>query len=213
MTSPLLPTYARADLAFERGEGAWLIGARRRALSRFRRRHRRQRARPRPSASGRGADRAGRQALARLEPLPDPGGRAAGAAARRRDLRRHGVLHQFRRRGDRVRDQDGAPVPCRRTASPSASASSPSRAPSTAARWRRIAAGGQEKYLEGLRPEGRGLRPGPLRRHRGARRPRSAPETAAILIEPVQGEGGIRAVPPQLPARAARSSATSTACC
>lgn len=24
MTSHLLPTYARADLAFERGEGAWL---------------------------------------------------------------------------------------------------------------------------------------------------------------------------------------------
>ncbi|MEX0589823.1 MAG: aspartate aminotransferase family protein [Xanthobacteraceae bacterium] len=26
MIAPLLPTYARADLAFERGEGAWLIG-------------------------------------------------------------------------------------------------------------------------------------------------------------------------------------------
>lgn len=25
MTSPLLPTYARAELFFERGEGAWLI--------------------------------------------------------------------------------------------------------------------------------------------------------------------------------------------
>ena len=25
MTSHLLPTYARVDLAFERGEGAWLI--------------------------------------------------------------------------------------------------------------------------------------------------------------------------------------------
>ena len=26
LIAPLLPTYARADLAFERGEGAWLIG-------------------------------------------------------------------------------------------------------------------------------------------------------------------------------------------
>ncbi|HEY4862734.1 MAG TPA: aminotransferase class III-fold pyridoxal phosphate-dependent enzyme, partial [Xanthobacteraceae bacterium] len=26
MIAPLLPTYARADLAFERGEGAWLFG-------------------------------------------------------------------------------------------------------------------------------------------------------------------------------------------
>ena len=27
MTSHLLPTYARIDLAFERGEGAWLMTA------------------------------------------------------------------------------------------------------------------------------------------------------------------------------------------
>lgn len=27
MIAPLLPTYARADLAFERGEGAWLVGS------------------------------------------------------------------------------------------------------------------------------------------------------------------------------------------
>ena len=26
MIAPLMPTYARADLAFERGEGAWLVG-------------------------------------------------------------------------------------------------------------------------------------------------------------------------------------------
>ena len=25
MTSPLLPTYARADISFERGEGPWLV--------------------------------------------------------------------------------------------------------------------------------------------------------------------------------------------
>ena len=26
MIAPLMPTYARADLAFERGEGVWLTG-------------------------------------------------------------------------------------------------------------------------------------------------------------------------------------------
>ena len=31
--SPLLPTYARADLAFERGEGAWLEATDGRATS------------------------------------------------------------------------------------------------------------------------------------------------------------------------------------
>ena len=39
------------------------------------------------------------------------------------------------------------------------------------------------------------------------------PETAAILIEPIQGEGGIRAGPDRIPAAACASSATSTACC
>ena len=42
---------------------------------------------------------------------------------------------------------------------------------------------------------------------------RSAPETAAILIEPIQGEGGVRVPPNQFLQGAARSSATSTACC
>ena len=65
----LMPTYARADLAFERGEGAWLVTTTGRALSRFRRRHRGECARPCASASGRGADRAGRQALAHLQSL------------------------------------------------------------------------------------------------------------------------------------------------
>ncbi len=39
-----------------------------------------------------------------------PAGRGVRAAAGRPDLRRHGVLHQFRRRGGRVRDQDRAPL-------------------------------------------------------------------------------------------------------
>ena len=39
-----------------------------------------------------------------------PAGRSVRAAAGRPDLRRHGVLHQFGRRGGRVRDQDRAPL-------------------------------------------------------------------------------------------------------
>ena len=38
------------------------------------------------------------------------------------------------------------------------------------------------------------------------------PETAAILIEPIQGEGGVRVVPPNF-LHALRDFATSTACC
>jgi acetylornithine/N-succinyldiaminopimelate aminotransferase len=44
--TPLLPTYARADLAFDRGEGPLHLFDQRRAVPRFRRRHRGQRARP-----------------------------------------------------------------------------------------------------------------------------------------------------------------------
>ena len=54
-------------------------------LPRLSRRHRRQRPRPRPSASRRGAEGAGRQALARLQHLRDPG---PGAARRHGSWRR-----------------------------------------------------------------------------------------------------------------------------
>ncbi len=70
-----------------------------------------------------------------------------------------------------------------------------------------IAAGGQAEISRWLRPQGRRLRPGAVRRHRRSSRRLIAPETAAIMIEPIQGEGGIRAVPERrrcAPARALR---------
>ena len=124
----------------------------RRALSRFHLRRRRQRARPRASAARRRAHRAGAEALARLQPLPHSRGRAAGRAAVRGELRRPRLLLQFRRRGDGVRDQDGAQIPVRQRPARSAIASSPSKAPSTAARWRRSRPAGNKKYLEGFGP-------------------------------------------------------------
>ncbi|MBN9052364.1 MAG: aspartate aminotransferase family protein [Rhizobiales bacterium] len=57
-----------------------------------------------------------------------------------------------------------------------------------------IAAGGQEKYIEGFGPKA----PGFLKLPFGditAVRDAITEETAAILIEPVQGEGGLRPVP------------------
>ncbi len=58
-----------------------------------------------------------------------------------------------------------------------------------------IAAGGQAKYLEGFGPKVDGfdqIRITDLAAVEAA----VGPETAAILIEPIQGEGGVRAVPP-----------------
>ena len=136
MVTPVLPTYVRTDVAFVRGEGACLFaedgeryldfggGIAVNALGH---------AHPQLVE---GADRAGGQALAHLQPLSRPRAGAAGEAAGRCDLRRHGVLHQFRRRGDRVRRSRWRGAINTRTAIPSASASSPSKARSTAARWR-----------------------------------------------------------------------------
>ena len=59
-----------------------------------------------------------------------------------------------------------------------------------------IAAGGQAKYLEGFGPKVEGFDQVPFGDHE-ALKAAITPETAAILIEPIQGEGGIRQVPPQ----------------
>jgi acetylornithine/N-succinyldiaminopimelate aminotransferase len=57
-----------------------------------------------------------------------------------------------------------------------------------------IAAGGQAKYLEGFGPKAEGFDQVPFGDGK-ALEAAIGPETAAILIEPIQGEGGIRPVP------------------
>jgi acetylornithine/N-succinyldiaminopimelate aminotransferase len=59
-----------------------------------------------------------------------------------------------------------------------------------------IAAGGQPKYLEGFGPKVEGFDQVPFG-DEAALRAAITPETAAILIEPIQGEGGIRSASPQ----------------
>jgi acetylornithine/N-succinyldiaminopimelate aminotransferase len=59
-----------------------------------------------------------------------------------------------------------------------------------------IAAGGQKKYLEGFGPKVEGFDQVPFDDDK-ALEAAIGPETAAILIEPIQGEGGIRPVLPE----------------
>jgi acetylornithine/N-succinyldiaminopimelate aminotransferase len=59
-----------------------------------------------------------------------------------------------------------------------------------------IAAGGQAKYLEGFGPKVEGFDQVPFDDIDAAEK-LIGPETAAILLEPIQGEGGIRAFPTQ----------------
>ncbi len=59
-----------------------------------------------------------------------------------------------------------------------------------------IAAGGQKKYLEGFGPVSPGFDQVPFGDHK-ALEAAVGPETAAILVEPIQGEGGVRVLPTQ----------------
>lgn len=59
-----------------------------------------------------------------------------------------------------------------------------------------LAAGGNPKYLEGFGPEAQGFDHVPFGDHEALERA-VGPQTAAIMIEPVQGEGGVRTVPDQ----------------
>ncbi len=57
-----------------------------------------------------------------------------------------------------------------------------------------IAAGGQAKYLEGFGPKVDGFDQVPFGDH-VALKAAIGPQTAGILVEPVQGEGGVRTIP------------------
>ncbi|MEO1748921.1 MAG: aspartate aminotransferase family protein, partial [Pseudomonadota bacterium] len=60
-----------------------------------------------------------------------------------------------------------------------------------------IAAGGQAKYLEGFGPKVDGFDQLPFGDHEALKAAAGDPSVAAILVEPVQGEGGLRALPAQ----------------
>jgi len=59
-----------------------------------------------------------------------------------------------------------------------------------------LAAGGQQKYLEGFGPKAVGFDQVDFGDHK-ALEAAIGPQTAALMIEPVQGEGGLRSVPPE----------------
>ena len=82
--------------------------------------------------------------------------------------------------------------------------SSPSRAPSTAGATAAISAAGSEKMVKGFGPVLPGFDHVPFG-DLAAVENAIGPETAAVLIEPIQGEGGIRVLPRERPAGAARA--------
>ena len=207
--TPLMPVYPRSPVRPVRGEGVYLYGeggekyldfASGIAVNLLGHGH------PRADQGDPGP---GGDPDPRLQPLRQPAGRGAGAAAGRPHLRRHRLLHQFGRRGGRMRDQDRAPLP------PSSRPAREARADHLHQRLPRPHARHDQRHQPGqdarrLRAAAARLHRRRVRRSRRGRRRRSAPHTAGFLVEPIQGEGGIRPASDELHAGPARALPTST---
>ena len=210
--SALYGTYARSPLAFERGEGVRLIAQDGTRYLDFHARHRGERARPCRPASGQDAEGGGREGLAHLQRLHDPRAGAAGPAAGRRDLRRLACSSPTRapRRSSARSRRRGT------TSSPRARPDRYEIIAFTGSFHGRtlgtIAAAGNPHYVEGFGPPLAGfthVKPDDIKLVEAA----ITPKTCAILIEPVQGEGGVHGDDGRVSCAACARSATSTACC
>ena len=194
MTSHLLPTYARVDLAFERGEGAWLIATNGDRYLDF--------------ASGVAVNALG-HAHPRL---------IAALAEQAQKVWHVSNLYQIpeaERVAQRLCDATFADVVffCNSGAEAMECAIKMVRkyqsAKSVSERYRvvtfegafhgrtlaTLAAGGQKKYLDGFGPVVDGFDQVPFSDLEATKRA-VGPTTAAILIEPIMGEGGVRVVDP-----------------
>lgn len=195
MTSPILPTYARADVAFETGEGAWLVSRRGERYLDF--------------GSGIAVNAVGHSHPHVVAALVEQAGK----------LWHTSNLFQIPE-GERLAQRLVDATFADRVFFTNSGAEANEGAIKMARRWHwvngrperfriltfegafhgrtiaTIAAGGQKKYLEGFGPKAEGFDQVPFGDHE-AMRAAITPETAAILIEPIQGEGGIRCVPHQ----------------
>jgi acetylornithine/N-succinyldiaminopimelate aminotransferase len=193
VTSHLLPTYARADVAFERGEGAWLIS----------------------TTGERYLDCAGGVAVNVL-------GHAHPHLLEALTAQAHKVWHvsnlyrvpEAERLADRLCSISFADLVffCNSGAEAMECCIKVARKHHAAAghperfgiitfegafhgrTLATLAAGGNKKYLEGFGPVAGGFDHIPFGDIEVVKRA-ITPETAAILIEPIQGEGGVRVVP------------------
>jgi acetylornithine/N-succinyldiaminopimelate aminotransferase len=190
----LLPTYARADLAFERGEGAWLIATDGERYLDF--------------ASGVAVNVLGHA-------HPHLVGALAAQAEKLWHVSNLYRIPEAERLAQRLCTDSFADCVffCNSGAEAMECAIKMARkfqsANGRSERYRivtfdgafhgrtlaTLAAGGQKKYLDGFGPVVEGFDQVPFADLEGTKRAVGV-ETAAILIEPIMGEGGLRVVPP-----------------
>ncbi len=194
-SSHLLPTYARVDLAFERGEGAWLIATNGDryldftsgvAVNALGHAH--------PHLVAAITEQAGKVwHVSNLYRIPEAERLAdrlcaasfaervffanSGAEAMECAIKMARKYHAVSGRPERYRIVTFEGAFHGRTLAT-------------------LAAGGQKKYLDGFGPVVDGFDQVPFADLDATRRA-ITPETAAILIEPIMGEGGVRVVPPE----------------
>jgi acetylornithine/N-succinyldiaminopimelate aminotransferase len=193
VNSPLLPTYARADVSFEKGEGAWLLSRDGQRYLDF--------------GAGIAVNALGHAHPHLVKALTEQAGK----------LWHTSNLYQIpegERLAQRLVDHTFADVVFFSNSGAEANEAAIKMARKYHAangqpeRFRiitfegafhgrtlaTIAAGGQKKYLEGFGPKVEGFDQVPFD-DMEALKAAIVPETAAIMIEPIQGEGGVRPVP------------------
>lgn len=195
MNSPLMPTYARADIAFDRGEGPWVVTTDGRRFLDF--------------GAGIAVNALGHAHPHLIKALTDQAQKLWHTS----NLYK---IPQQERLGQRLVDATFADVAffCNSGAEAIECAIKMTRKyfshHGKPEKYRvvtfegafhgrtlaTIAAGGQKKYLDGFGPATEGFDQVPFGDH-DALKAAIGPRTAGILIEPVQGEGGIRPVPAQ----------------
>ena len=193
MTSALLPTYARAPLAFERGEGAWLVS--------------REGERYLDFGAGIAVNALGHAHPHLVAALTEQ-------AAKLWHTSNLFEIPEGERLGRRLVDATFADVAFFANSGAEANEAAIKMARKYHAagghpeRYRivtfegafhgrtlaTIAAGGQQKYIEGFGPKVDGFDQVPTGDF-DALEAAIGPETAALMIEPIQGEGGLRVIP------------------
>jgi acetylornithine/N-succinyldiaminopimelate aminotransferase len=193
VTSHLLPTYARVDLAFERGEGAWLIATDGERYLDF--------------AAGVAVNALGHAHPRLIEALTEQANKVWHVS----NLYRIPEAERLAERlcaatfADRVffcnSGAEAMECSIKVARKYQAACGRPERhrivtfeGAFHGRTLATLAAGGQKKYLEGFGPPVEGFDQVPFA-DLEATKQAIGPHTAAILIEPIQGEGGVRVVP------------------